>query len=50
MGQGQTTDGDVQGDPLAFLFDVATPDQYTDSLVKEWLAESGYDVLNTVVE
>ncbi|KAK1461739.1 nitrogen assimilation transcription factor nit-4 [Colletotrichum cuscutae] len=50
MGQGQTTDGDGQGDPLAFLFDVATPDQYTDSLVKEWLAESGYDVLNTVVE
>ncbi|KAL2881049.1 hypothetical protein SGCOL_003708 [Colletotrichum sp. CLE4] len=50
MGQVQTTDGDGQGDPLAFLFDVATPDQYTDSLVKEWLAESGYDVLNTVVE
>ncbi|KZL77348.1 nitrogen assimilation transcription factor nit-4 [Colletotrichum tofieldiae] len=37
-------------DTLAFLFDVATPDQYTDNLVKEWLAESGYDVLGTIVE
>ncbi|GJC90764.1 hypothetical protein ColLi_13602 [Colletotrichum liriopes] len=37
-------------DTLAFLFDVATPDQYTDNLVKEWLAESGYDVLDTIVE
>ncbi|OHF01744.1 nitrogen assimilation transcription factor nit-4 [Colletotrichum orchidophilum] len=50
MCQRQTVDGDAKVDPLAFLFDVATPDQYTDSLVKEWLAESGYDVLNTVVE
>ncbi|GKT41037.1 nitrogen assimilation transcription factor nirA [Colletotrichum spaethianum] len=40
----------TESDTLAFLFDVATPDQYTDSLVKEWLAESGYDVLNTIVE
>nr|XP_036586915.1 fungal specific transcription factor [Colletotrichum truncatum]KAF6797472.1 fungal specific transcription factor [Colletotrichum truncatum] len=32
---------------LAFLFDDSTTDQYTDTLVREWLAESGYDdVLN----
>ncbi|TDZ28887.1 Nitrogen assimilation transcription factor nit-4 [Colletotrichum spinosum] len=30
-------------DPLAFLFDATMPDQYTDSLVREWLTESGYD-------
>lgn len=30
-------------DSLAFLFDSAMSDQYTDTLVREWLAESGYD-------
>ncbi|KAK2774134.1 nitrilase [Colletotrichum kahawae] len=33
----------AEGDPLAFLFDASMPDQYTDTLVREWLAESGYD-------
>ncbi|GJC93283.1 nitrogen assimilation transcription factor nit-4 [Colletotrichum higginsianum] len=49
-GGGMGGRGIVESDTLAFLFDVATPDQYTDGLVKEWLAESGYDVLNSVAE
>lgn len=42
-------DGD-QGDALAFLFDAATPGQYMDSLVKDWLVESGYDMFNAFDE
>lgn len=49
MGQpGSENDG--QGDSLAFLFDVATPGQYMDSLVKDWLVESGYDMFNVTEE
>lgn len=50
---GQEAGGDgwreTEDDALAFLFDGATPDLYTDNLVKEWLAESGYDVLNGAI-
>lgn len=49
MGQpGSENNG--QGDSLAFLFDVATPGQYMDSLVKDWLAESEYDMFNVTEE
>lgn len=39
-----------QSDALAFLFDVSTPGQDMDSLVRDWLVESGYDVFNTIDE
>ncbi|KAG8163233.1 hypothetical protein KVR01_006530 [Diaporthe batatas] len=41
-----------QGESLAFLFDVGTPlaSQYMDSLVTDWLMESGYDVFPTIEE
>lgn len=48
MGPGSENDG--QDDSLAFLFDVATPGQYMDSLVKDWLVESGYDMFNVTEE
>lgn len=37
-------EGDGQSDSLAFLFDDDMPGHYMDSLVKDWLAESGYDM------
>lgn len=39
-------EGDGQNDSLAFLFDDDMPGHYMDSLVKDWLAESGYDMFN----
>ncbi|POS74698.1 nitrogen assimilation transcription factor nit-4 [Diaporthe helianthi] len=39
-----------QSDSLAFLFDVGTPGQSMDSLVTDWLWESGYDVSNAIGE
>lgn len=39
-------EGDGQSDSLAFLFDDDMPGHYMDSLVKDWLAESGYDMFN----
>lgn len=47
---GPGLEGDDQGDALAFLFDAATPGQYMDSLVKDWLVESGYDMFNAFDE
>lgn len=46
LGLGPEAEGDEQGDSLAFLFDVSSPGPYMDSLVKDWLAESGYDIFN----
>lgn len=43
MGNTDREQAVAEGDPLAFLFDASMPDQYTDTLVREWLAESGYD-------
>lgn len=50
LGLGTDLEGDDQGDSLAFLFDVATPGPYMDSLVKDWLVESGYDIFNGTEE
>lgn len=47
---GPDLEADDQSDALAFLFDAATPGQYMDSLVKDWLVESGYDMFNAVEE
>lgn len=47
---GVEPEADDQSDSLAFLFDVGTPSQYMDSLVTDWLMESGYDVFNTIEE
>lgn len=47
---GVEPEADDQGDSLAFLFDVGTPSQYMDSLVTDWLMESGYDVFNAIEE
>ncbi|KAF6813793.1 fungal specific transcription factor [Colletotrichum plurivorum] len=47
VGAGEVVGREAEADPLAFLFDAATPDQFTDDVIREWLAESGYDdVLN----
>lgn len=45
----ESEDGDQSGS-LAFLFDVGTSSQYMDSLVTDWLFESGYDVFHAVDE
>lgn len=47
---GPDMEADDQDDALAFLFDAATPGQYVDSLVRDWLVESGYDMFNAVEE
>lgn len=45
---GTNAEGDGQNDALTFLFDVGTPGQDMDSLVKDWLMESGYDLFNAI--
>lgn len=47
---GLDLEGLNQSDELAFLFDAATPGQDMDSLVKDWLVESGYDMFNAFDE
>lgn len=43
---GVESEAGEQADSLAFLFDTGTPSQYMDSLVTDWLFESGYDVFH----
>ena len=47
---GPNSEGGDQSDALAFLFDAATPGQDMDSLVRDWLVETGYDMFNTIDE